>query len=169
VGAPAYIYGGMTSGAGTLFLNIPTDDVGVHTFFDGYYYGSRELTLDQNLGITVSMETFQNNETPPSITNPKLEPATVGPKEQFVVSADVARGDADDPLSDEVIVVFADAHFSRAMDPPSAGVQGKGFPDGIWKTTLTAPDQPGTYHYDFAATSEQCVTSDLVRLTLEVQ
>ncbi len=168
-GSPAYVYGAVTGAAGTARLQIPTDDVGVHTFLAGYYYGSRLIEFDQDLGITVSMETFQNNETPPSVTNAKLEPAVVAPGASFTLSADVNRGDADDPLSDEVVVVFGEAHFSRALDPPSAGVQGKGFPDGLWKTTLTAPNSPGTYTYHLAATSEHCVTSDPIALTLDVQ
>ena len=41
--------------------------------------------------------------------------------------ADVTAAEASDPLSDEVIVVYPHAKKSRALAPPSAGVQGKGF------------------------------------------
>lgn len=169
VGSPAYVYGAITDDDGTISMMLPTDDIGVHTFYAGHYYGSRLVQFDQDLGITVNMETFLNNEAPPSLADATLEPAVVAAGEEFTVSADVASGAEDDPLSDEVIVVFADAHFSRALDPPSPGVQGTGFPDGTWQTTLTAPESPGTYSYHLAATSEHCVTSDPVTLTLEVE
>lgn len=169
VGSPAYVYGAVVGDDGTVRMTLPTDDLGVHTFYAGHYYGSRKVELDQDLGITINMESFQNDETPPSLENATLEPAVVGPGDDFSVSADVATGDPDDPLSDEVVVVLADQVFSRALDPPSEGTQGKGFPDGLWQTTLTAPDEPGTYDYHLAATTEHCVTSDPVTLTLEVQ
>ena len=168
VGNPAYVYGAMTAADGTVRMRLPTDQLGVHTFYAGYYYGSRLVDLDQGLGVTVSMETFQNDEVPPFMANAALEPSVVAPGDEFTVTADVTHGDADDPLSEEVLVVFADEHFSRALGPPSAGVQGTGYPDGTWTTMLTAPDSPGTYAYHLVATSELCVTSDPVTLTLEV-
>lgn len=169
LGSPAYVYGATAGNDGTVRMMLPTAKLGVHTFYAGHYYGSRLVQFDQDLGITVNMEAFQNDETPPALDNAALDPSVVAAGEEFTVSADVTRGDPDDPLSDEVVVVFADEHFSRALDPPSAGVQGVGFPDGTWQTTLTAPDNPGSYDYHLAATSEHCVTSDPITLTLEVE
>jgi hypothetical protein len=152
-------------------MTVPTGELGIHTFTSGYYYGSRFVDFDQELGITINMEPFRDPKpAAPTIASPELSPATVAPGEVFVVRADVKAGNAKDPLSEEVIVIHPRSGTSRALDPPSAGVQGKAYPDGIWKTTLTAPSEPGTYEYFLAATSEGCVTSDIPpALVLQVQ
>lgn len=168
-GAPAYVYGTQVASDGTVQLSLPTGAIGVHSFEGGYYYGSRLVTFDQDLGITIDMEAFQSSESPPAITNAQLEPSSVAPGGSFTVSADVTHGDANDPLSDEVIVTWPAKSRSRALDPPAPGVQGKGFPDGQWSATLSAPNDPGTYNYYLTATSEGCVTSEVVPLVLQVQ
>jgi hypothetical protein len=149
--------------------------MGVHAFADGHYYGARELDLDQDLGITVNIERFQRGEAPPTIADALLEPATVARGEPFTIVAQVTQGDSGapdhraDPLSEEVIVTDPVGQRSRALDPPSAGVQGVAFPDGEWSTTLRAPSETGSYDYYLTATSEGCVTSDATVLTLVVQ
>jgi hypothetical protein len=152
----------------------------------GYYYGARLVELDQDLGITLNMEPFQKGCSgapdticPPQITNEMwcIPPATgtcpaaatsVAPGAQFMISAQVSAGDPKDPLSEEVIVIHPDSNQSKALDPPSPPVS-RGFPDGPWSATLTAPQQPATYQYYLSATSEGCVTSDTVPLTIIVQ
>jgi hypothetical protein len=168
-GNPSFVYGALIGDEGTFSLMLPTDELGVHSFAPGHYYGARRVELDQDLGITINMEAFQANELAPTISNAQLDPATVAPGADFTVSADVAHGDANDPLSEEVIVTFPAELRSRALDPPSPGIQGTAFPDGVWRATLTAPSQAGSYVYYLSATSEGCVTSDIVALTLEVQ
>ncbi len=174
-GNPSYVWGARAGDEGTLSMTLPTGPIGVHTFIDGHYYGSRSLDLDQPLGITVNMEGFQHEEVPPTITGATLDPASVAPGAMVTLSAAVTQGDhgapdhGPDPLSEEVIVTDPAGRRSRALDPPSAGVQGTGFPDGTWGTTLRAPTEAGSYDYYLTATSEGCVTSDVTLLTLEVK
>lgn len=174
-GNPSYVYGARASSEGTLSLRLPTGSIGVHTFADGHYYGARGLELDQDLGITINVESFQRSEQPPTLSNARLEPATVAPGADFILSAEVTQGDSGapdhgpDPLSEEVIVTDPAAQRSHALDPPTAGVQGTGFPDGLWSTTLSAPADTGSYDYFLTATSEGCVTSDVTVLTLRVE
>jgi hypothetical protein len=174
-GNPSYVWGARASDQGTLGIRLPTGPIGVHAFADGHYYGAHELELDQDLGITVNIERFQREEVPPTIAGATLEPSVVTPGQSFTISAEVTQGDsgppnhASDPLSEEVIVVDPVGLHSRALDPPSAGIQGTGFPDGVWSTTLSAPSEPGTYDYYLTATSEGCVTSDATVLTLEAR
>jgi hypothetical protein len=172
VGNPSYVYGARADDQGTVTMVLDTDFIGVHTFVNGYFYGARLVELDQDVGVTVNMEKFTNKSPPilpPTIQNEALSPSTVAPGAPFTVSADVQKGEATDPLSEEVIITFPKGGTCRALDPPSAGVQGKAFPDGAWSALLTAPDEPGTYEYYLSATSEGCVTSDVKTLTLIVQ
>src|SRR5207302_9572150 len=108
-------------------------------------------------------------EMPPTLTHARLEPAKVLADATFSVRVTAAAPSPADPLSEEVIVVEATATMSAELDPPSAGVQGKGFPDGEWSRSLTAPHAAGTYTYYLSATTEGCIVSDLVLLKLEVQ
>jgi hypothetical protein len=171
-GNPSFTYGARTDAQGTLRLSLKTDDIGVHTFFGGYYYGARLVELDQDLGVTILMSSFATRDpppAPPTIANERLEPPAVSPGAQFEVSAEVTKGDSGDPLSEEVIVTFPEQMLARALDPPSAGIPGKMYPDGIWSTRLVAPERPGRYEYFLTATTEGCVNSEIKTLVLEVR
>jgi len=170
-GSPAYKYGARASDEGTVIMTLPTDTIGVHGFATGYYYGARLLTFDQELGITINMRPYRPPiPALPTVTNATIAPATAAPGGEFTISCDVQAGDPDDPLSDEVVVMIPAELRARALDPPSAGVQGVGFPDGTWSTQLVAPDEPGSYEYYLSVTSEGCVTGDIgPPLVLEVQ
>lgn len=169
--SPAYVHGLQASSAGTMIFELKTGSPkGIHSFVDGYYYGSRLVEVfDQDIGVTLNMESLPTGETPPSIANAALSPDIVAPGEAFTVSADVTAPSSSDPLSDEVIVIYPHAQESRALAPPSAGVQGQGYPDGTWSVVLVAPSTPGSYEYHLTATSEHCVTSNSVLLTLQVE
>lgn len=169
--SPAYVHGLQASSAGTMIFNLKTGaPKGIHSFVDGYYYGSRLVEVfDQDIGVTVNMKAFKDGETPPTISNAALSPDTVAPGAAFTLSADVTSPSASDPLSDEVIVIYPHAQESRALAPPSAGVQGQGYPDGTWSAALVAPSTAGSYEYYLTATSEHCVTSNVTILTLQVQ
>ncbi|MBK7582948.1 MAG: hypothetical protein IPI67_22480 [Myxococcales bacterium] len=169
--SPSYKYGGRAGDDGTLIMTLPTDTIGVHSFATGYYYGSRLVPFDQDLGITINMEPFRTPFPPlPTITNPTLSAVSVAPGAEFTISCEVKAGEAADPLSDEVIVTIPAENRALALAPPSAGVQGKGYPDGTWSLQLVAPGEPGSYEYFLSATSEGCVTGDLgPALVLEVK
>jgi hypothetical protein len=171
-GNPSFVHGAQTDEQGSLRVTLKSDEIGVHSFVGGYFYGARLVELDQDLGITIFMAPFASRDPaplPPTISNEQLDPAIVAPGGQFSVSAEVATGDPDDPLSEEVIVTCPTQTMSSALDPPSRGIPGKMYPDGFWSRTLVAPDQPGRYDYYLTATTEGCVTSDIKLLVLEVQ
>jgi hypothetical protein len=171
-GNPSFVYGARTDEQGTLRVPLKTDEIGVHSFVGGYFYGARLVELDQDVGITIFMAPLTSRDpapAPPTISNERLDPAIVTAGGQFTVSADVATGDPDDPLSEEVIVTCPTQTMSSALDPPSRGIPGKMYPDGFWSRTLVAPNQPGRYDCYLTATTEGCVTGDIKLLVLEVQ
>lgn len=166
-GHPDYRYVGLSDDQGAYEIRIPAGKAGIHSFKDGYRYGS-DLTEDAAQGFKVPspMEANLAADVKPFAGDFKVEPASVAAGASITFTATLRASGAADPMSEEVLVGEPVSQWARAMDPPTAGVQGKGFPDGTWKTVTTAPAKPGTYKYYLVSSSEKCITSD--RLTVEL-
>lgn len=172
-GNPNYTIGAKTDDNGMVMLASPGGVLGVHTFENGFFYGTdvvpdatyKEIKVEP-LGATEPRPTSKN------FAVLGAETATVAPGAELDFSADCARAIYPDGrvdlLSDEVLLVEPTMHFTKGMDPPAAGEQAKGFPDGRWKSTTRAPTAPGTYTYSLVISSEACVTSDRVSVTVVV-
>ena len=104
----------------------------------------------------------------PSTTNVGFDKTTVAPGDRVTFSANIATWAPSDPLSDENVLVEPTRSWGLELDPPSVGKKDD-FPDGLWTRSFTAPSAPGTYTYWFSSTTANCVTSDLMRVTLTVQ
>jgi hypothetical protein len=167
-GNPSYQRGTITDDQGAYTITLPSGSLGFHSFLDGYRYGTEGLMAQADATFDLMMEK-RDLESPPTLTNARLEPSQVSAGASFVVKVTAAAATPTDPLSEEVIVVEATTTMSAALDPPSPGVQGKGFPDGQWSRTLVAPTHVGTYSYVLSATTEGCIVSDLAALQLEVK
>jgi hypothetical protein len=167
-GNPSYQRGTVTDDAGAYAILLPSGSLGFHSFLDKYRYGTDGLSATTDAAFDLTME-LRDTELPPTLTNARVEPAQVSPGGSFAIKVTAAAATPTDPLSEEVIVVEATTTMSAALDPPSAGVQGKGFPDGEWSRTLTAPTYAGTYTYYLSATTEGCIVSDLALLKLDVR
>lgn len=170
LGSPAYQYGGKADAAGKVRLSVPDDQLGFHVFAEGYRYRPYRVEGDEVLAHTIEVSPQLPEDRPPTVADVKLEPATVAAGGTFTISATVNAADpSGDPLSDETLAILEDGDFSVALDPPSAGVQGVGFPDGFYKKQLEAPAAPGKYTYFIVATSELCITSAPQSVVLTVQ
>lgn len=170
-GSPAYQYGGRADAEGIFRLTLPAGDKGLHIFAAGHRYAPAKVTIEQS--DVTTKEVLASPELPadqaPTISNVTIDPASASPGAQITLSATATAASAADPLSDETLAILAERAFSIALDPPSAGVQGVGFPDGLYTKTFAAPDAPGQYSYFVVATSEGCITSTPVSVTLTVQ
>ena len=165
---PSYQRGAVTDDAGAYSVVLPSGSLGFHSFLNKYRYGTEGLTAAANVTFDITMEQ-RDTELPPTLTNARFEPAQVAAGATFALKVTATAATPTDPLSEEIVVVEATTSMSAALDPPSAGVQGKGFPDGEWSRTFTAPTYAGTYTYYLSATTEGCIVSDLVLLQLQVK
>ncbi len=156
---PNYRYSAMTGGDGTFSVQVPRGPVGLHTFQVGYRYGFVDIKADApRTDIQVRAEPLLPADKIPSLKNFVVSPASVVPGAKVRFSLEVTAGTAKDPLSDEVVLAEPSRSFGRAMTPPSRGLRGKAFPDGLWTLDVEAPTIPGKYTYMASATSEGCVT-----------
>lgn len=164
---PNYRYVAMADSAGNFSLDVPKGTVGLHTLLEGYTYGflavgdstspQVEVVNAEALGPRVAPKASQFTVTPTEGTAGKLLTFSVN-----------IQATATDPISEEVLLAEPVSHLARAFAPPSRGNQGKGFPNGTWTVTLTAP-APGTYTYYVQATSEQCSVSNRLSVTVVVR
>jgi hypothetical protein len=169
-GPPAYQFGGRADEQGKLSVRVPDDDLGFHVFAAGYRYRPYATEPGAKTSHTIRVSPQLPEDVPPTVTEARVEPDVVEAGGSFRMIATVAAADpVADPLSDETLAILEGADFSVALDPPSAGVQGVGFPDGVYQKTLTAPEEPGTYVYHLVATTEHCITSIPVSVSLTVQ
>lgn len=168
-GNPNYTLSAATGPDGTLTLRVPSGPLGLHTFQNGYFYGTMDIDPYTQNGATVMVEPLGAMDVKPTVTNFAASTAQVAAGGTLDFSATVTHGAAGDPLSDEVLLIEPTQNFVRALDPPSAGSQGKGYPDGLWKTSFAAPKTPGTYTYSLVVSSELCVVSDAVSTKVVVQ
>ncbi len=168
-GSPAYELGGRADENGKLTLVVPNDQIGLHAFADGYRYAPRKAEGGTDTELTIAIRRQLPEDFVPTLTAASIDPPSVAPGGSFTITVTAAAGSPDDPLSDETLAILDGGDFSVALDPPSAGVQGVGFPDGVYQKKLEAPAEPGLYVYYLVATSEHCVTSDAVALELTVR
>lgn len=179
-GNPHYTLATKTDADGKFTMHLNTGPIGVHTFQDNYNYGRvRVDPYDNPLGVTVlEVEPLGTAlVVKPSATNFAAVPIQVSAEGSITFSAQLTHASWTDqnkvvhidPLSDEVLLIEPTTQFVRAMDPPTPGVQGQGFPDGTWKTTINAPKAPGKYTYSLVISSENCVVSDRKTVDVVVQ
>jgi len=167
-GNPSYRLAATTGADGTFDLAAPGGDAGVHAFINGYYYGSQKVTVNGATTFMVNAEPGAPAAARPALTAFTVDPPTAAPGGSVTVRVTATAASDKHPLSEEVLLISSAEGWSAAMDPPSPGVQGKGYPNGDYHHAFTAPKQPGTYTYVVTATTETCVSSDPVTVTLEV-
>jgi hypothetical protein len=153
---PYYQFGGVTNDAGMFDIPVPDEQLGTHTFADGFQYGVGQTIAVPSEG---GFRLIKNTRIAPALAGqiPTASgfvasktlggaPITaVAPGEKFYLSATLTRGDAGiDPLSDEIIVAEPAYHWIRVLNPPSAGYLGalKEFPDGRYWLEVRAPSAP---------------------------
>lgn len=169
-GNPSYTWGALTDGTGKFTLTLPAgvSDIGVHTYFNGYFYGHGELkSPTEGATLAVQMEPLGAQQKP-VLTNPTMNPTTVAAGGAVTVTVGAAAATPNDPLSEETLISEATTQFSKELDPPAGGDPGHHYPDGTYTTTFSAPATAGTYTYVISTTTEGCATSDLAKLTLTV-
>ncbi len=174
-GNPHYTLSGVTDSNGKLTLRVPGGPLGVHSFQDNYFYGTDVVDpyTHPNDAI-ILVETLGPLDAKPMVGSFIASATKVAPGGALDFSAQVTQATfADptkkDPISDEVLLVEPTTHFARALDPPTAGVQGTGFPDGAWRTSVSAPSTAGKYTYSLVVSSEGCVVSDRKSIDVIVQ
>ncbi len=163
---PNYRYATATAADGTFEIRVPRGPGGLHTYFDGYRYGTMPLGSTDSVDNVVRMEPLLASDVKPTVKDFIVTPTTVSPGGSLTISAGVFAASARDPISEEVLVIEPTTSFARALNPPSRGKPGTGFPSGTWTRVITAPSAPGKYVYTLDATSEQCVNAD--RASVEV-
>ena len=169
-GHPNYRYGAITREDGTFELMVPRGKVGLHTFNDGWFYGRTEI---EDAPVRVAerpefVEAAARRSPGPVLSQFAVRPAqaTAGQELSFSVQAKSAGRD---PMSEEVVLFETRSGAARALAPPRRGVPKKGWPDGRWTATMSAPREPGRYTYIVQSTSEFCVSSNRLSLDVVVQ
>ena len=166
-GHPNYRYGAETLADGSFSLNVPAGALGLHAFQAGYRYGPLNVPDRAAPNLEIAMEPFLTADEEPKVAAFSASTLVAAAGTPVTFSADVRTSRPTvDPLSEEVLILEPSTHAAIAMDPPSPGVQGKGFPDGIWKATLNAPKTPGKYVFVLSVSTEQCITNQ--RLSVEI-
>jgi len=174
-GNPHYTISAVTDANGKVTLHVPGGPLGVHSFQDNYFYGTVLVDPYLHPGDTIiPVEPLGPLDTKPAVGSFAASAATVAPGGSLDFSAQVTQATftdtkRKDPISDEVLLVEPTTHFARAFDPPSAGVQSMGFPDGVWKTRVSVPSVPGKYTYSLIISSEGCIVSDRKSIDVLVQ
>ena len=172
-GNPSYTWGGRAAADGTFTIQLPPGVAGLHVFAEGHRYFPKTIQVQDDTALNEEAITPEPNlasDVPPALTDAAFEPSTVAPSGEVHLSVMAAAADpVEAPLSEEVLVVFPEATFSKALDPPSPGQQGFGYPDGLYQTTLTAPSTPGSYSYYLVVSAENCVIGPILTATLSVQ
>jgi hypothetical protein len=182
-GNPSYKLGAQADGEGIVALPFESGDFGLHVFADGYRYGPRRVILEGPDSMTIELAPELPEDVDPVIGEVTLDPATVAPGGSVVVRAAVAAGMVSDPvfapvakISEEVLLIAPALGIGFALDPPAPGCSigedpavPRGCPDGEYTSTFAAPSAPGEYSYHFVVSSEGCVTSDRIELTLVVE
>jgi|GEM_PF-2726596 len=162
-GHPNYRYSALVDDAGQFSVDVPKGRAGLHTLLEGYLYGS-ELVTDSTASDILVTAAALNGRPAPTVSAFAVTPmdATEGSELSFTFMVQSA---GNDHLSEEILLAEPVSGLARAFAPPRRGQQGKGFPDGQWSATLTAP-APGSYTYYAQAVSEGCVVSE--RLSVQV-
>ncbi len=166
-GTAWYQYGARGGADGVFDLTIPKVDSGVHVFVDGHYYGSQLVRAADQATASFALEPETSVVQKPTLANASLQPASVATGQMFTITVDVQSPQG--PLSDEILAIEPTTTTSAALDPPTAGTPGSGYPNGTYRRMLSAPATSGSYTYYIAATTEGCVTGDTTSLVLTVQ
>jgi hypothetical protein len=166
--SPYYVFGAVADGSGNFAIDVKEGALGFHSFATGYFYSRAPLDTTESHSVSLIMEPLPKTLGRPTVANAAFDHTKVVSGTAVTFSADVHAASAQDPLSDELVLVEPTRSWSVELDPPGLGKKDD-FPDGTWKRTFTAPDTPGTYTYFFSATTGTCVTSDVVSVVLEVQ
>jgi hypothetical protein len=167
-GNPHYQIGGQADATGTFTIPVPHDTLGLHIFAPGYYYGPGSAEVTGDMEMTIYVKRLLPMLVEPTLSGLVADPTSVAAGDTFTISVDVNASSADDPLSDETLVIEPTQFWTAALDPPSPGEQGVAYPDGAYSLTVEAPTEPGTYTYYVTTTSEGCVTSQPVSVDVEV-
>lgn len=165
-GHPNYRFGTIVGDDGYFDVDVPRGSAGIHTFLPGYRYGSSPIEDTGAPNLELQVEPLLPADQRPTLTDLEATPLEAAPGQEITFSVSVRAATPEDPLSEEVLLLEPTSSVARALDPPSAGVPGKGFPDGVWSTKLAAPTTPGVYTYHVGATTERCIVGE--NLTVEV-
>ncbi|MEW5850775.1 MAG: hypothetical protein AB2A00_18450 [Myxococcota bacterium] len=165
-----YELGGISNENGEVRLKLESGEVlGIHSFQDGYLYGSASCDSDKFGAATITMKRNENN-TPPTISNVHAEPSTVPAGRTFKLRLDLRASSASEN-SDETLWVQPETFRSGRLKPTTGhpdSPPGDNFPDGAYEAEVTAPTTPGDYDYYLQATAHNCETSPraVVRVTV---
>ncbi|MFO0674576.1 MAG: hypothetical protein U0235_34010 [Polyangiaceae bacterium] len=165
---PDYLYATATKPDGTFEVMTPPGLTGLHTFQNGYRYGSHRVEDAVAGAGTFDVEPLLPADVKPVPSDFKVEPTKVAPGGSLKFSVTMKASSDKDPISEEVLIAELSNQWARALDPPPGGVPGKSA-DGVWSRTVTAPTKPGKYTYILAVSSELCITSDKVSLDVTVE
>ena len=165
-GHPNYRFGTIVGDDGKFTVDVPKGAAGIHTFLPGYRYGFMPIDDTGASGLELKVEPLLPADQRPVLSDFKATATAVAPGQEITFSVTVRAATPKDPLSEEVLLVEPTTSVARALDPPSRGVEGKAYPDGVWSTKLAAPTTPGTFTYHVGATTEGCIVGE--NLTLEV-
>jgi hypothetical protein len=161
---PNYRYVALADADGNFVVDVPKGTVGLHTLLEGYTYGSLLVADSTAPNIHVQSEPL-NGRQPPTVSRFVVTPVDAQPGATLSFSMNVQAAQSD-PISEEVLLAEPISGIARAFAPPRRGSPGRGFPDGTWTASLTAPATPGTYTYYAQVVSEQCAVS--TRLLVQV-
>jgi len=168
-GHPNYRYGTIAGDDGSFEVAVPRGAAGLHTFLPNYRYGFVALADTNANDIVVNVEPLLPQDLKPFVGPLEVTPKEAAPGQPLRFSVNVRSSTPKDPMSEEIVLLEEATKAARALDPPRRGVQGKGFPDGLWSTTVNAPTAPGRYGYTLGMTSEKCIVGDTKRVEVVVR
>jgi hypothetical protein len=167
-GSPYYAFGAITDADGNFTMNARQGVLGFHVFATGYYYTRRPLDTRSGTSAMLPMVPLTQPERAPVVVSAGFDKTTVAPGGTLTFSATVMAPIADDPLSDEIILIEPSSSWAVELDPPARG-KPDDFPDGVWTKTFAAPTTPGTYTYHFGTTTAYCEASPVQSFQITVQ
>jgi hypothetical protein len=90
------------------------------------------------------------------------------PSEPVAFAVEVEAGSADDPLSQDVILVQPSTGWAGELAPATPAVPGGAYPNGVYSLLVAAPAPLGLYTYTVLVASKSGVTSEPVSVVLHV-
>jgi len=153
---------------GAFTISLPKGLKGMHILADGFYVLSTQLFIDpeglEYQKLDLRMKPLPEGTARPSLGTPTFSPASAAPGEALQLSVAVT-GAADDPISDQVLVVQPEQRLAEALSPPA---DAQGPVDGTWTVALKAPTTRGAYTYYVVAASKDAVAAAPQAITLVV-
>jgi hypothetical protein len=168
-GNPNYRFGTIVGDDGRFMVEVPRGAAGLHTFQPGYRYGFSPIEDTGSTGLELKVEPLLPADQRPMLTDFKATPTAAAPGQEITFTVTARAATPKDPLSEEVLLLEPTSAVARALDPPSRGVQGKGYPDGVWSIKLAAPSAPGAYTYNVGVTTEGCIVGENLTLVVTVK